>query len=102
MPRRQDDVDTGAYGSHCRCAGWLAVGRNDEDAAVEQPPSTVAKTRVKGLWHAHVGWDPSARLIRIFERLAWADGARWPSSDDIGRRTNTLAGADVGYQGDST
>ncbi len=47
-------------------------------------------------------WDSSARLIRCFERLSWATEVRWPSSDDIGRRTNTLAGADVGYQGEST
>ncbi|MFJ8487970.1 acyl-CoA desaturase [Streptomyces sp. NPDC094038] len=30
--------------------------------------------------------DPSARLIRIFEKLGWAHDVRWPSPDRLGAR----------------
>ncbi|MFG2960685.1 acyl-CoA desaturase [Streptomyces sp. NPDC048291] len=30
--------------------------------------------------------DPSARLIRIFEKLGWAHDVRWPSQDRLGAR----------------
>ncbi|MFF4118327.1 acyl-CoA desaturase [Streptomyces sp. NPDC001714] len=30
--------------------------------------------------------DPSARLIRIFEKLGWAHDVRWPSADRLGAR----------------
>ncbi|WP_217552120.1 fatty acid desaturase [Streptomyces sp. GbtcB6] len=30
--------------------------------------------------------DPSARLIRIFEKLGWAYDVRWPSADRLGAR----------------
>jgi len=43
------------------------------------------------LHHAHPAWarhgarpgmiDPSARLIRIFERLGWVSRVRWPVLD---------------------
>ena len=45
--------------------------------------------------------DTSARLIRCFERVGWATEVRWPSSDDIGRRADTLASAHTAHQGES-
>ncbi|MBK9179416.1 MAG: acyl-CoA desaturase [Acidimicrobiales bacterium] len=30
--------------------------------------------------------DPSARMIRVFERLGWADEVRWPSADRLARK----------------
>jgi stearoyl-CoA desaturase (Delta-9 desaturase) len=46
--------------------------------------------------HAHPSWarhgavrgmvDPSARLIRIFERLGWAKRVRWPTIGDLSPR----------------
>ena len=30
--------------------------------------------------------DPSAGLLRVFERLGWATEVRWPEAEQLGRR----------------
>ncbi|OIJ64791.1 acyl-CoA desaturase [Streptomyces mangrovisoli] len=43
--------------------------------------------------------DPSARLIRVFERLRWVHDVRWPSADRLGARLLTEPGGPRGSAG---
>lgn len=68
MPRRQDDVDTGAYGSPCRCAGWLGSWKERRGRSRR----AAAKHGRQGGHRAHRR-DPVAALLASVVVL-WGNG----------------------------
>jgi stearoyl-CoA desaturase (delta-9 desaturase) len=82
---------TWSINSICHCIGRRPFARGDESTNV----AALALVSLGESWHnfhhAHPGcarhgarpgqWDPSAGLIRVFERAGWATSVRWPTPE---------------------
>jgi len=84
---------TWSVNSICHVFGRQTMAVNDRSTNVSLLAVLSFGESWHNIHHAHPSWarhgamrgmiDPSARLIRIFERFGWAKSVRWPNIHDL-------------------